>query len=115
VTQAEGDCRPPINSVVDFIVSRGPLQSVRNRTFFRGNAGQARGVEDISHDREEKVMSVRLTVLSVMLLAAAGCSSEPRQATQSPYTMGIGDVQKRDPLLSECRVPCTISPGPGCC
>ena len=61
-------------------------------------------------------MSVRLTVLSVMLLAAAGCSSEPRQATQSPYTMGLGDVQKRDPLLgSECRVPCTISPGPGCC
>jgi len=82
---------------------------------FRGNAGQTRGSKFYAHEREEKVMSVRLTVLSVMLLAAAGCSSEPRQATQSPYTMGIGDVQKRDPLLSECRVPCTISPGPGCC
>ncbi len=61
-------------------------------------------------------MSLRLTVLSVILVGAAGCSAQPRQLTPSPQTMGLGDIQKRDPLLgSECRVPCTVSPGPGCC
>ena len=81
---------------------------------FAGTPVTSAGSKFYSPDREERIMSVRLTVLSVMLLAAAGCS-EPRQATQSPSTMGLGDVQ-RDPLLgSECRVPCTISPGPGCC
>jgi hypothetical protein len=61
-------------------------------------------------------MSVRLTVLSVILICGAGCAAEPRQVSPTPTTMGLGDVRTRDPLLgSQCRVPCTISPGPGCC
>ena len=61
-------------------------------------------------------MSIRLTVLSVMLIFAAGCTAEPRHVSPSQTTMGLGDIQKRDPLLgSECRVPCTVSPGAGCC
>ncbi|HEV7822779.1 MAG TPA: hypothetical protein VGO84_16465 [Burkholderiales bacterium] len=61
-------------------------------------------------------MRVRLTVLSVILAWAAGCATEPREVNPTPTTMGLGDVRTRDPLLgSQCRVPCTISPGPGCC
>ena len=61
-------------------------------------------------------MSVRLTVLSVMLILAAGCTTEPRQGGPSQTTMGLGDIHKRDPLLSSaCRVPCSVSPGAGCC
>lgn len=61
-------------------------------------------------------MSVRLTVLSVILVCTAGCAAESQQADPTPTTMGLGEVRTRDPLLgSQCRVPCTISPGAGCC
>jgi hypothetical protein len=62
-------------------------------------------------------VSVRLTVLSVILLCVAGCAGESRDMSPgTPATMGLGDVRTRDPLLgSQCRVSCTVSPGAGCC
>jgi hypothetical protein len=61
-------------------------------------------------------MSIRLTVLSVILALLAGCASDGRHASTSSTRMGLGDTRPRDPLLdTQCRVPCTISPGPGCC
>lgn len=66
---------------------------------------------------KEDVVSVRLTVLSVILLCVAGCAAESREVNPAtPATMGLGDVRTRDPLLgSQCRVSCTVSPGAGCC
>jgi hypothetical protein len=61
-------------------------------------------------------MHIRLTVLSVILAVLAGCASDGRRTSTSTTTMGIGDTRPHDPLLdTQCRVPCTLSPGPGCC
>lgn len=61
-------------------------------------------------------MARRLTVLSVMFVCLAGCAGQNDRTQPSPTTMGLGDIRPRDPLLdTQCRVPCTVSPGPGCC
>jgi len=60
-------------------------------------------------------MRVRLTILSLLLMLATGCAGDGGQASGRGKT-SIGDIQVRDPLLNaDCRVPCSISPGPGCC
>jgi hypothetical protein len=61
-------------------------------------------------------MQIRLAVLSVILTLAAGCSTYGPHTSTSTRSMEFGDIHPRDPLLdTQCRVPCTISPGPGCC
>jgi hypothetical protein len=64
-------------------------------------------------------MTLRLTALSVMLVLMTGCATEspPPRADTARATFGepAADPELRGALIIKCRVPCNVSPGPGCC
>lgn len=64
-------------------------------------------------------MNISLTALSGILVLAAGCASQPTRSAGSEGSATFGKEMRapeaRDPLIHECRVPCSVTPGPGCC
>jgi hypothetical protein len=64
-------------------------------------------------------MNPQQMALSVLIIAIAGCASS--HAPPAGFTgkggavMEIGEPEARDPLVNECKVKCSVSPGPGCC
>ncbi len=63
-------------------------------------------------------MNLRLIVLSAIVGLLAACAAEaPRPAatgTAGKTTFGA-EPPLGGALIMECRVPCNVSPGPGCC
>lgn len=58
-------------------------------------------------------------LLLIAAFAAYGCAApQPQDKSKEPSSqqeIGAPGAQARDPLQSKCRVPCSVSPGPGCC
>ena len=64
-------------------------------------------------------MNIPLTALSVIIVVVTGCASQSPQlagvAGNATFGKELRAPEARDPLIPECRVPCSVSPGPGCC
>jgi hypothetical protein len=58
-------------------------------------------------------------VAMLATLVFCGCATEaqhPAAGAAKPTTeQEIGKSEPRDTLLPKCRVPCNVTPGPGCC
>lgn len=54
--------------------------------------------------------------LTLMLALMAGCAAETRHAEADNSVLGK-ELRKPEAhsLISECCMPCNVSPGPGCC
>ena len=64
-------------------------------------------------------MNIWLTALSVILVLATGCASQPPRSAGTEGAASIGKEirgpETRGALIHDCRVPCSVTPGPGCC
>ena len=64
-------------------------------------------------------MTLRLMALSAMLVLITGCVTESPQpradAARATFGDQATDPELRGALIIKCRVPCNVSPGPGCC
>lgn len=62
-------------------------------------------------------MKFCLTALILMLALMAGCAAELRHTDARQSTLGkeIREPDSRGALISDCRMPCNVSPGPECC
>jgi len=63
---------------------------------------------------------MRAMLVTLLLFAACACSTPSPQEKKSEEGSSKQDAdrpgaQARDPIQSKCRVPCSVSPGPGCC
>jgi len=62
---------------------------------------------------------MKAMLVTLLLFAACGCSTPPSQEKpeegSSKKEADRPGAQARDPIQSKCRVPCSVSPGPGCC
>jgi hypothetical protein len=67
-------------------------------------------------------MNMRLMIaFAAATILTGGCAmAEPQRDgihQDGTFTQELGNsgAKNRDILLRSCRVPCTVSPGPGCC
>ena len=70
------------------------------------------------HCEKVVIMNVRLIALSAILGLMAGCAAEAPQpaATGAAGRATFGtEPALSGALIMECRTPCSVSPGPGCC